>query len=236
MDRLKAAGAHLAASILFVGGLAALMVWFWYPPAHERLLGGFTLLQLILSIDIIAGPVLTLLVFDRRKPRLKLDLALIVLAQAAFLVYGLHTAASSRPVYLVAAGDTFRLVTVAEIDREALEAARGTGYEHLSWTGPRLVGAKLSAGIELGEPVHFHPRYFVPYEQVAAEMSANAGNPEALLRTLPTEAADRLRAVLSEYPEGALAVVWLIAPNAAGIALVDRASGALVRTLDIGLK
>jgi hypothetical protein len=246
MERLKAAGWHLAASIAVVGSLAALMLIFWYPPEHQRLLGGYTLLMIILGIDVAAGPLLTLVVFDRRKPRLKLDLAFIVLAQLAFLGYGLHTAAASRPVYLVAVQDQFHLVTANEIDQEALQDAKGSGYERLPWTGPRLVGAELPTDRELaealmwesigGRDVHVQPRYFVPYEAVAADVVARGGKtPEAFSRGLEPAVAKRLQQAIGDRPDGSVAVLWLIARRGSGVVLADLASGNVLATADIGI-
>jgi hypothetical protein len=53
--------------------------------------GAEGLLLLMAGIDIVVGPLLTLIVFKAGKKGLKFDLALIALAQAAFLAYGVWT-------------------------------------------------------------------------------------------------------------------------------------------------
>ena len=62
------------------------------------------------DIDIVAGPLLTLIVYNRAKPELKRDVSVVGLLQLAFLGYGLHTAWVSRPIFLVGAVDRFTLI------------------------------------------------------------------------------------------------------------------------------
>ncbi|HGH6987606.1 TPA: fimb protein, partial [Neisseria meningitidis] len=58
---LKSAGWHLLIS-LSVAGLAALLVFkVWYPYPYAELTGGLSLYQLVVAVDIVCGPLLTLI-------------------------------------------------------------------------------------------------------------------------------------------------------------------------------
>ncbi|HFB0979533.1 TPA: fimb protein, partial [Neisseria gonorrhoeae] len=58
---LKSAGWHLLISLL-VAGLAALLVFkVWYPYPYAELTGGLSLYQLVVAVDIVCGPLLTLI-------------------------------------------------------------------------------------------------------------------------------------------------------------------------------
>lgn len=124
-ERAAAAAMHLAAS-LAVAALAAVLVFFaWYPYPYRDVAGGRELFLLIMAVDLVVGPLLTFVVFNRAKPRKELwrDLSIIGLLQLAALCYGLWTVFLVRPVYLVHEVDRFRVVTAADIDSADLPKA-----------------------------------------------------------------------------------------------------------------
>lgn len=124
-DRSIAAALHLLAS-LAIASLAAVLVFFvWYPYPYREVAGGRELFLLIVAVDLVVGPVLTFVVFNRSKPRQELwrDLSIIGVLQLAALCYGLWTIFLVRPVYLVHEVDRFRVVTAADIDPASLPQA-----------------------------------------------------------------------------------------------------------------
>ncbi len=105
--RIKAFLMHLAVSAV-IALLAVLLVFqIWYPaPLHEAL--GVTDIFLLLPlVDVILGPLLTLLVFKLGKKTLIMDLAVIACLQLAALGYGLWTVAEGRPAWIVYNADRF---------------------------------------------------------------------------------------------------------------------------------
>jgi hypothetical protein len=101
--RFSAATIHLGLSLL-VAALAALLVFLvWYPYPYREISGGRDLFLLLVAVDVIMGPLLTLTIFNLKKPKgeLRRDLAVIGLLQLAALGYGLCTMAVARPVHLV---------------------------------------------------------------------------------------------------------------------------------------
>lgn len=137
--RLSAAGVHLCIS-LALALLAALLVFFvWYPSPYGMVSGGRALFLLVVAVDVIMGPLLTLAVFNPRKQRKELmrDLSVIGLFQLAALVYGLWTVAVARPVHLVFEMDRFRVVRAIDVVPELLEKAPAE-LRSLPLTGPTL--------------------------------------------------------------------------------------------------
>lgn len=136
---------HLTASVL-VASLCALLVFFlWYPSPYGELVGGRELFLLVVSVDVVCGPLLTLIVFDRRKPRAELwrDIGIVVLIQAAALSYGLWSVLHARPVFLAFEGNRFRVVSVPDIDMSEISKAPER-LRALSWRGPTLIAARLA--------------------------------------------------------------------------------------------
>lgn len=187
MNRWKAFALHLLLSLVLISGIAATALLTWYPWGLYRISGLDRLLVVMLCIDIVAGPLLTLMIYKPGKPHLRLDLSVIALVQACFLAYGLHTLWQSRPVFLVASDVRFDLVLASDLDESQVAAAPRPEWRRLSWSGPRLVGVLppedsaerqrlLAILLETGRDLHQLPEQYLPFEQVRDRILANAKN------------------------------------------------------------
>jgi hypothetical protein len=139
MSRWRAAGVHLLISAGIAAGVLAVMVAVWYPPPLFQAMGGVTLALILIGVDVVLGPALTLIVFRSGKRRLKLDLAVIALVQVAALLYGCYVVALARPAYIVFVKDQFQVATAAQLSPELLaEARRGRARSGCSASGRRI--------------------------------------------------------------------------------------------------
>lgn len=190
---LGAAGKHLAISIAVALLAAALVFGLWYPYPYRAISGGRELFTLLMSVDVVAGPLLTLFVFNPRKPRRELwrDLSVIVALQIAALAYGLNSVHQARPVFLAFEGNRFRAVSAAELDPAQLHDA-AEELRTLSHTGPSLIGVRLSKPGDADylksvqqslEGLHpaLRPARWVQFEAQSNEV-ASAAKPLAVLR------------------------------------------------------
>jgi len=181
MTRWKAASVHLLLSFLLIGGIALTALHTWFPYGLYRVAAPDRLLYVMWGIDLVAGPLLTLVVYKVGKPSLRFDLTVIALLQLAFLSYGLHTLWVSRPVFLVGLPMRMNLVFANEIEQTELAKAKQAKWRRLSWSGPVLVGAMppksqkeqqellfatLSNGVDLDQL----PRTYVDYAAVAPHL------------------------------------------------------------------
>ncbi|MDI1272057.1 TfpX/TfpZ family type IV pilin accessory protein [Polaromonas sp.] len=142
-SRLSAAGIHLTLS-LTVAALAAWLVFaLWYPYPYREISGGRHLFLIVMAVDVIMGPLLTLAVFNRSKPAAELgrDLTVIGMLQVAALAYGLWTVSVARPVHLVFEIDRFRVVHAIDIPDEEMNLAPPE-FRRLPWTGPTLLSVR----------------------------------------------------------------------------------------------
>lgn len=244
MSRWKAASIHLSISIAIGLAVGALLFGVWYPPPYFHAAGADVLVLLLVSVDVVLGPLLTLVVFKSGKRGLKLDLALIAIVQASALVYGMSVVLRSRPVFLVAAVDRFVLVSASELDPDDLAKGARPEFRSLSWTGPRLVGAKLpplgKARTKIlfsslaGKDVENFPQYYVDYDAVASELLEKAKPLDALSLS---NAEDRETLKKAERAVGRTAdqLDWvpLVARKANLVMLLDRATGRPLRAIPI---
>jgi hypothetical protein len=195
-NRYKAAGIHLGWSA-GVAVLAALMVFAtWYPWPYRQMSGGQQLFLLVVSVDLVMGPLLTLAIFNPKKRRgvLLRDLAIIVALQLSALVYGLHTVYVARPVAMVFEGTRFRVVSHFDVAREELPTAPDE-FKSLSLSGPVVLGVrepkdeaeKLKA-IDLalaGKDIGARPSFWQAYAKSAQEALKRARPVSALNAKYP---------------------------------------------------
>jgi hypothetical protein len=141
--RLLAAGIHLGLSVLVAGLAAGLVFGVWYPYPYREISGGRELFLIVVAVDVILGPLLTLTVFNIKKPikGLRRDLAVIAVLQFAALGYGMWTVAVARPVHLVFEIDRFRVVHAIDVPEDELKQAPA-GLERLPLTGPTLLSLR----------------------------------------------------------------------------------------------
>ena len=142
-DRIRASGIHFCVS-LGIGALAALLVFgVWYPWPYREISGGRELFILIVSVDVVLGPLITLAIFDRRKAWrvMRRDLAVVALLQLAGLTYGLGTVYIARPVHLVFEYNRFRVVHAIDVPLDLMEKAPAE-LRGLPVTGPSLLSLR----------------------------------------------------------------------------------------------
>ncbi|MBM3392072.1 MAG: hypothetical protein FJY34_08890 [Betaproteobacteria bacterium] len=196
-QRLRAAApavlTHLAASAAVAFCCAWLVFGLWYPFPYGDMAGGRGLFLLLVGVDVVCGPLLTLIVFDTRKPRGELlrDIGFIVLIQLAALAYGVAAAAQARPVFLAFEGNRFRVVSLPDIETDSLARAP-EALRQFGLGGPRLIGVRLARPVDPDFPesiqlslrgVHpaYRPERWVDYEAQRRDV-ARAARPLSALR------------------------------------------------------
>ena len=219
--RLKAAGIHLAIS-LAIAALAALLVFFvWYPYPYREISGGRELFLLLVVVDVVMGPLMTLAVFNLAKPRkeLRRDLAVIGLLQVAALVYGLWTVAVARPVHLVYEIDRFRVVHAVDIEPVLLKRAAPV-HQQLPLMGPTLLSVRefkdskesfdATMAAMQGFALGARPDLWQSYEKAETQIIATAKPVAELKKRFPARASDienTLKSVPANTPVGYIPLV-----------------------------
>jgi hypothetical protein len=120
MSRYKASLIHLLISALLVSNVFGLVFWVWYPTPAFEAVGAFSIIRLLIGVDLVLGPALTLIVFKPGKPGLKFDLTVIALMQIVALVYGTYTLFKEKPDYMVFAIDRLEFVSKNLVDQSEI--------------------------------------------------------------------------------------------------------------------
>ena len=205
-DRLQASAIHLAISMA-IAALSALLVFgVWYPYPYREISGGRELFVLLVSVDVILGPLITLTVFNRAKPwsELRRDLAMVAVLQLAALGYGMWTVSVARPVHMVFEIDRFRVVHAIDVVPELLDKAPA-GVQALPLTGPTLLSIRdfkdnqeqmdMTMAALQGAHLGARPDLWQPYA-AAIPASLKAAKPVAVLQTRFADQRSRIDDVL----------------------------------------
>jgi hypothetical protein len=191
-ERVLACAIHLGVSALVAALAAALVFGLWFPEPYGELAGGRQLFMLLLGVDVVVGPVLTLVLFNSRKSLREkiLDFSVIGLLQLGALGYGLWTVAQARPVHLVYEYSRMAVVTAVQVPREQ-RAKAPPELRGQPWLGPTLLSLRPLKDAEeqfnttmlaaSGVPQAAQPELWQPYEAGRAAILETA-KPLAQLR------------------------------------------------------
>lgn len=120
MSRYRASLIHLSISAVLVGAVFAVVFWVWYPKPAFQVAGALSIITLLVGVDLVLGPLLTLVVYKHGKPGLKFDLSVIVLIQLVALVYGAYTLYDEKPYYLVFSVDRLEFIPKKQVDQSEI--------------------------------------------------------------------------------------------------------------------
>jgi hypothetical protein len=244
-DRLQASAIHLALS-LSIAMLAAMLVFgIWYPYPYREISGGRELFLLVVAVDVILGPLMTLAVFNRAKPwsELRRDLAVVAALQLAALGYGLWTVYVARPVHMVFEYDRFRVVHAIDVVPELL-AQTPPSITALPLTGPTLLALrpfkddqeKMDATLAAlqGLTLSSRPDLWQPYAQSVPEVLQVAKPVSELKVRFASEATeiDRVLAQAGRTPQNTV-YVPLAGRKSFWTAFLDVSTAQVVATMPL---
>lgn len=214
-----AMGWHLLVSTLVAAVAAGLVFGVWFPYPYRELVGGQELFLIVVAVDVVCGPLLTLVLFNHLKSRreLALDLSLVAMVQLAALAYGMQTVIEARPVYLAFEVDRFQAVTMADVHRDQLRPEQG-GLHVIGWSGPKVIGVRapkdneeMMRSLELslgGISQSVRPDWWVPYEKVRSRV-LEKGHLVSELRRKRPEQRGLIDAAISESGRSEDLLRWL---------------------------
>jgi hypothetical protein len=244
-DRVVAAATHLSISSLVASVSVSLVFLGWYQAPLAAICGVGSVLTLLIAADVVLGPFLTFLIFDRRKRRLRADLACIAVLQVAALAYGMHAIEVGRPHYLVFVKDRFEVVSKADLRPADQAAAAANPSADRAWSGARIVAAEFPASIQErnellleavtgGRDLQHLPKQYRPYETQSA-LAAGRAIGLRVLRALNPDGGAVIDEVVrhSGLPEERLGYLPVRGPRGDASMILDRSSGAIVEMVGL---
>lgn len=198
--RIRASGIHLAISLTLALIAAALVFGVWFPFPYSEISGGRELFLIVISVDVVLGPLITLVIATPQKtwPVLRRDIALVGVVQLCALAYGLWTVSVARPVFLAFEYDRFRVVHAIEV-QEAKQPAAAPTKISVQWGGPQLIGVrrwrndqeKVDMTLIAMQGVHpsYRPELWQPYAMSEPDVLKQAKPVAALKTRFPDQSA-----------------------------------------------
>lgn len=231
--RLKAGLMHLGGSALVAALAVTLVLGVWYPMPYWYVAGGQDLLVLMLSVDLILGPVLTAVAASPGKTsrHLAADVAVIVVLQLAGLAYGLYNVWQVRPVAMVAEYKMLRVVIAADIleeDWPKMPEGMGRWAMHR----PVLMGVRvprdgeehqqMTLELARGKMPGSRPQYWQPYAQSRDQVLAWGLPVDKLQLSTDVQRASLEEAIAATgLPASALKALPVVARDKGWVALLD---------------
>jgi hypothetical protein len=207
LNRWKASALHLAISAVIAAAVVTLMLVVWYPRPYFAAMGGETLIMLLIGVDVVIGPLITLVVFDPKKKHLRFDLAVIAALQLAALAYGVSVMFNARPVYTVFVVDRFEVVAANQVDAASLATVKTGEFRTLPLDGPQVIAARkpdtperqseiVLSALNGGPDLANLPELYVPYAQFRLA-AARSARPLAELAKRQPDAAAAIRSFVA---------------------------------------
>ncbi len=136
--RLLASFIHLLASVAVISVLLLFIYLIWYPGPLAEQHGVMEALRVLIGVDVVLGPLMTMIIFNTKKPRTELvrDLSIIVLVQLSALAWGTHITLKVRPVFEVFYDGTIYSVAANDIDLSAETSSSEVSMPHF-WQRPK---------------------------------------------------------------------------------------------------
>lgn len=199
-NRNSAAGLHFLFSLSIFSLLVGILLQFWYPNPYFSASGGWQGLRLVAAIDLVLGPLITLVIFNTTKSRreLTMDIGIVVLLQVSALLWGIKAIYEQRPVAVVFLDTSFYTVpataiTSQGIDLEVLEQFGDERpvfvYAQKPESGPDL--QRFQKAIEIDQiPPHEQAWLYRPLAEHFEEVRGSTLDVEEIMNSNPDMKAD----------------------------------------------
>ena len=186
--KLKALLIHLGLSILLVGLVIGSLLFFFFPQLFIGVSNFKEVATLIISIDLILGPLLTFVVFQPKKKTLKFDLSVIAAIQISALAYGAYALYEVHPLYVTFNIDRFTIVSAKDAKPEK---AQYDEYRISKLNAGKLAFAKMPDEVEKrnellfsvtmgGKDLDARTEYYEPYENHIDQVLARSLDPKLI--------------------------------------------------------
>ncbi|WP_137939515.1 hypothetical protein [Chitinivorax sp. B] len=116
ITRARAALTHFVLSLTIFSVVVGICIYLWYPGPFFWIDGGWQGLRIAAPVDLVLGPLLTLIIFVPGKRGLKFDLVVIAMLQIAALIWGIYAIHHQRPAILVFADGEFNAIRQYQLD------------------------------------------------------------------------------------------------------------------------
>lgn len=242
-NKLKASLIHLALSLLLVLLIIGSTLFFLFPSIFIGVTDFKEVATIIISVDLVLGPLLTFVVFNPNKPKhlLVLDFAVIAVLQIGALSYGAYSLFQVHPVYVTFNVDRFTIVTAkdAEPEKAILDE-----YKISKFDAGKLAFAKMPSDLDKqndllmnatfgGEDLDRLEEYYEPLQDNISAIIAKSIDPNKLFKD--DEAKSKEKDFYSKYKDNLqqFAYIPLNSMRKDAVIVLNKKTAEPIATLDI---
>ena len=166
MTRTKAFAIHLAISLVIFFILLYFILVQWYPEPLFTTDGGWRVIRIIAGVDLVLGPLLTLVIFKSAKPGLKFDLSMIALVQFLALTWGVWNTYTQRPAAVIYSLDSFTPVPAYQLAEQGITEKKlkqyGDDWPILIYSDipQNKVSQALAKSLSENKPIYLYTEYY----------------------------------------------------------------------------
>ena len=106
---------HLIISLIICSSILIFFIFTSYSWPLSKSVGFWNIAFILLAVDVVIGPLLSLMVYKIGKKSLKFDLSCIVVIQLVALLFGVYSIYEARPAWIVYSVDRFELIKNTDI-------------------------------------------------------------------------------------------------------------------------
>ncbi len=186
--RFKAFELHIIGSACLLALALGGLYFGWYRWPGWYLSGALKIALVMAAVDVVVGPLLTLVIANPNKPRRELarDVSIIVAIQLVAAGYGVTTLWEGRPLYYTYSERFLEMVQAGDLDPVQVALGQKLNpqlapywYSRPRWIyaplpkEKKLAGKIVSSAVNGGDDVIQMPRYYKPWEEGLPELRKN---------------------------------------------------------------
>jgi hypothetical protein len=230
---------HLFISLIIALLAMVLVLCIWSPIPLAKAVGVIPIFLMMIVINVIIAPLLSLIVYKEGKKTLKADLSIIVILQILALGYGVYSIEGGRPVWVAYNVDRFELVRKNEVITDHIEQALPQ-FQDTPWFKPQYVAVKFATDVNQrnddmfsevfgGISIAQKPERYVNINQAKSQLQQRAKSLKELNHYNDVQ---QVNYILSKHPQ-ANAFVPLKANAVDMVVLINKEKGEVVKIVDL---
>jgi len=237
LNRYQASLTHLIISGTVIGCFFAVVFFIWYPNPYFSIEDTLNIMVILFTVDVVLGPLLTLIIFKSGKPSLKSDLSIIAAIQIFALLYGGSIIYKERPYFI--AFDYKQFFVVRASDTQHMDLSTIDAKINHRQAGPTYVYAQIPSGLTREEQILFkaflRPKQYRDIKTHIDDSFEQSLNLDTLSEHSPENKIliDNFRARHSDTPIESFAFYPLQGKIRFVVLVINRKSGDVVDYIDL---
>ncbi len=159
INRYQACLSHFVISLMIFLFLLGIIVFIWYPGDLIHA-GGWQGIKIVAGVDLVLGPLLTLVIYNPKKKSLPFDLLIIALIQMSALGYGVWNVYNEKPLALVLSYDGLHILTKGDFKHFDIGPVR---YKNKIGTPPFITIMSLPDDEKIYDQIAFTSEFIEEY-------------------------------------------------------------------------